>query len=148
MIQRFSAFGAGVVFGLGLWLSGLADPRKVQAFLDVTGDWDPSLLVVMGSALAVALAGYRFALGRNAPLLAPRFVLPARKDIDAPLLAGAALFGLGWGIAGYCPGPAVTSLATVTPEPLVFVAAMIAGGLAHAYAASGALARAMRPSSI
>jgi uncharacterized membrane protein YedE/YeeE len=131
-MRAVSAFAAGLAFGIGLWLSGLADRRKVLAFLDVAGAWDPSLLFVMAGAVAVALAGYRWALKRKAPLLEPRYDWPPRKEIDAPLLAGAALFGLGWGITGYCPGPALTSLATLDFVPLVFVAAMMAGGLLSA----------------
>jgi uncharacterized protein len=129
MMRQLSAFGAGLIFGFGLWLSGLADPGTVLAFLDLSGAWDPSLLFVMAAAVAVTLAGTRLALKRNKPFLAQRFVLPQRKDIDAPLVAGAAVFGLGWGIAGYCPGPSITALATLETGPFVFVAAMIAGGL-------------------
>jgi len=114
------AFGAGVLFGIGLWLSGMANPRKVLDFLDVTGSWDPSLLLVMGGAVAVTLIGFR-------PLKARINV--DRTAIDAPLVAGAALFGAGWGIAGYCPGPALTALTNLTAEVVVFVAAMVVGGI-------------------
>jgi uncharacterized membrane protein YedE/YeeE len=116
-----SAFGAGVLFGIGLWLSGMANPRKVLDFLDVTGDWDPSLLLVMGGAVAVTAAAFR-------PLL-KRQPMDFKSGIDAPLIAGAALFGIGWGIGGYCPGPALTALANLSAEVFVFVAAMIAGGV-------------------
>jgi uncharacterized membrane protein YedE/YeeE len=116
-----SAFGAGLLFGIGLWLSGMANPRKVLDFLDVTGNWDPSLLLVMGGAVAVTAAAFR-------PLL-KRQKMDFKSGIDAPLLAGAALFGIGWGIGGYCPGPALTALANLSAEVLVFVAAMIAGGV-------------------
>jgi uncharacterized membrane protein YedE/YeeE len=115
-----SAFGAGLLFGIGLWLSGMANPRKVLDFLDVTGDWDPSLLLVMGGAVAVTAAAFR-------PLL-KRQPMDFKSGIDAPLIAGAALFGVGWGIGGYCPGPALTALANLSAEVFVFVAAMIAGG--------------------
>lgn len=116
-----SAFGAGLVFGIGLWLSGMANPQKVLGFLDVAGDWDPSLLLVMGGAVAVtALAFPRFLKKAN---------LDFKKEIDIPLLAGAAIFGVGWGIGGYCPGPALTALSTLSVEVLAFVAAMIAGGI-------------------
>jgi uncharacterized membrane protein YedE/YeeE len=116
-----SAFGAGLVFGIGLWLSGMANPRKVLDFLDVTGNWDPSLLLVMGGAVAVTAAAFR-------PLL-KRQKMDFKSDVDAPLIAGAALFGIGWGIGGYCPGPALSALANLSAEVFVFVAAMIAGGV-------------------
>jgi uncharacterized membrane protein YedE/YeeE len=116
-----SAFGAGLVFGIGLWLSGMANPRKVLEFLDVAGNWDPSLLVVMGGAVAVTATAFR-------PLLKKQ-KMDFKTRIDAPLIAGAALFGVGWGIGGYCPGPALTALANLSAEVFVFVAAMIAGGV-------------------
>ena len=132
MIGHLSSFGAGLLFGIGLWVSGMALPKKVLDFLDVTGNWDPSLLLVMGGAVAVTLAAFRPALKRPKPFFGERFVVPTRKDIDLPLVAGAALFGLGWGIAGYCPGPALTALSNLTVEVFAFVAAMVAGGYAHA----------------
>jgi uncharacterized membrane protein YedE/YeeE len=125
------ALGAGFVFGTGLWVSGMANPRKVLGFLDVTGSWDPSLMLVMGGALAVALPGFRFVLKRSAPLFEAQFHLPVMKDIDLPLVAGAVIFGAGWGIAGYCPGPAITALSTLSVESTVFVAAMVGGGLLY-----------------
>ena len=115
-----SALGAGFLFGIGLWVSGMANPKKVLGFLDITGDWDASLMLVMGGAVAVTLIGFRF--------YKTKFQLPNRNDIDVPLVAGAAIFGIGWGVAGYCPGPAVTALSTLSAESAVFVAAMIAGG--------------------
>ena len=123
--------GAGFVFGTGLWVSGMANPRKVLGFLDVTGAWDPSLMLVMGGALAVVLLGYRSVLKRPEPMFARRFYIPARNDVDLRLLAGSAIFGAGWGIAGYCPGPALTALSTLSNESILFVLAMIAGGFAH-----------------
>lgn len=130
MKANLSAFGAGLLFGLGLWLSGMADPRKVLGFLDVTGNWDPSLLLVMAGAVAVTASfTLPVVLKRSAPLLGGTFELPAQSAIDAPLLLGAAIFGLGWGIGGYCPGPALTALSNLTLEAFVFVAAMAAGGL-------------------
>ena len=117
-----SAFGAGLLFGVGLWLSGMANPRKVLDFLDITGDWDPSLLLVMGGAVAVTAIFFR-------PLIKLKRI-DFREGIDAPLVIGAALFGIGWGIGGYCPGPAITALSNLTLEPPIFVAAMVAGGLA------------------
>ena len=131
MTALLSAFGAGLLFGAGLWLSGMANPQKVLGFLDITGNWDPSLLLVMAGAVAVTLAAFNSTLKRGAPSLAPRFVLPDRKAIDGPLVAGAAIFGVGWGLGGYCPGPALTAVASLTLEPVVFVVAMIAGGLVH-----------------
>ncbi|OAI50681.1 hypothetical protein AYO46_09630 [Betaproteobacteria bacterium SCGC AG-212-J23] len=117
-----SAFGAGLLFGVGLWLSGMANPRKVLDFLDITGSWDPSLLLVMGGAVLVTASTFR-------PLIRKKDLKFDKTAIDLPLVAGAAVFGIGWGIGGYCPGPAVTALSNLTVEPVVFVAAMIAGGL-------------------
>ena len=117
-----SAFGAGFLFGIGLWLSGMANPRKVLDFLDVAGNWDPSLLLVMAGAVAVTAMFFR-------PLLAKRPLSLYKTAIDAPLIIGAALFGIGWGIGGYCPGPALTALSNLSTEAFVFVAAMVAGGM-------------------
>ena len=117
----------GLVFGLGLGVSQMVDPRKVLGFLDVAGAWDPSLMLVMGGALLVAAVGFRRVLGRPAPRFGDRFHLSAARAIDAPLLGGAALFGIGWGLAGYCPGPAIASLALGNGEALWFVPAMLAG---------------------
>jgi uncharacterized membrane protein YedE/YeeE len=125
------ALVAGFVFGIGLWVSGMANPKKVLGFLDVTGDWDASLMLVMAGAVAIALVGFRLVLSRPKPVFSEKFELPTRKDIDLPLIAGSAIFGIGWGIAGYCPGPALTALATLSTESIVFVAAMIVGGLAQ-----------------
>jgi uncharacterized membrane protein YedE/YeeE len=120
-VKNLSAFGAGLLFGVGLWVSGMADPRKVLGFLDVAGDWDPSLMLVMGGALAVTVVAFKPLLKRNP--------IDFKTKVDAPLVMGAALFGIGWGIAGYCPGPALTALANLNAEILVFVAAMIGGGV-------------------
>lgn len=132
MIGYLSSFGAGLVFGVGLWVSGMAVPAKVLGFLDVTGDWDPSLLLVMAGAVGVTLAAFRAVEKRARPFFTEAFVLPTRKDIDLPLVAGSAIFGLGWGIAGYCPGPAITALSNLTVEIFAFVVAMLAGGWLHA----------------
>ncbi len=118
---------AGLLFGIGLLISGMANPAKVQNFLDLAGTWDPSLAFVMAGAVAVTLAGYRFVLQRPRPILAERFSLPQAKDIDAALVAGSALFGVGWGLSGYCPGPAITALPLLAKGTLVFVPSMIAG---------------------
>jgi uncharacterized membrane protein YedE/YeeE len=131
VIAYLSSFGAGLLFGVGLWVSGMANPKKVLDFLDVTGNWDPSLLLVMAAALAVTLPGFRPTTRRRKPFFAGGFVLPEKRGIDAPLVAGSALFGLGWGVAGYCPGPALTALSNLNLEIFAFVAAMVAGGLAH-----------------
>jgi uncharacterized membrane protein YedE/YeeE len=118
---------AGLLFGLGLVVSGMADPAKVQNFLDVFGTWDASLAFVMAGAVATTLIGYRLALRRPAPLLAPTFAVPAGNVIDRRLLVGASLFGVGWGLTGFCPGPAVVSLPLLAPGTLFFVPAMLAG---------------------
>jgi uncharacterized membrane protein YedE/YeeE len=120
----------GFVFGWGLLISGMMQPAKVLAFLDVLGAWDPSLLVVMASALAVGSAGYAFARPRP-PLYAPRNLWPDKTTIDAPLVIGATLFGIGWGLAGLCPGPAIENLTTLSPRIVVFVAAMALGMAAY-----------------
>ncbi|MEK6245712.1 MAG: DUF6691 family protein [Pseudomonadota bacterium] len=133
MSALYSALGAGFLFGIGLWVSGMANPKKVLGFLDITGDWDASLMLVMGGAVAVTLVAFRFVLRRPAPLFDKRFFIPETKSIDFPLVAGSALFGVGWGIAGYCPGPALTALSTLSSETIVFVIAMIAGGLLHKF---------------
>ena len=117
----------GLVFGLGLGVSQMVDPRKVLGFLDVAGAWDPSLMLVMGGALLVAAVGFRRVLGRPAPRFGDRFHLSAARAIDAPLLGGAALFGIGWGLAGYCPGPAIASLGFGNTEAWWFLPAMVAG---------------------
>jgi uncharacterized membrane protein YedE/YeeE len=120
---------AGLLFGLGLIVSGMADPAKVQNFLDPFGAWDPSLAFVMLGAIAVTFAGYRLAFRRGRPLLADTLSLPSKTDIDGRLLAGAGLFGIGWGLSGFCPGPAIVSLPLLATGTLVFVPAMLAGML-------------------
>ena len=118
---------AGLVFGLGLVVSGMANPAKVLNFLDLAGSWDPSLAFVMGGAVMVTFIGYRLAWRREAPLLMDRFDVPSAAAIDPRLVAGAAIFGVGWGIGGFCPGPALTSITLAAPGTLVFVPAMLAG---------------------
>lgn len=123
-----SALFAGLLFGAGLIISGMANPLKVQNFLDIFGTWDPSLAFVMGGAIAVTLPGYFWLrTKKQAPLFAENFQWPTRTDLDSKLLAGAAVFGIGWGIGGFCPGPALTALSTGTISTLVFVIAMLAG---------------------
>lgn len=118
---------AGMLFGVGLALSGMTDPDKVLNFLDVTGAWDPSLALLMGAALAVAVPGFAWLRRRGCTLDAQPLPAPPGRNIDARLLGGSALFGIGWGLAGYCPGPALANLAHGTTEAVVFVAAMLAG---------------------
>lgn len=124
-LQWIAALVAGVLFGVGLVVSGMTLPSKVAGFLDFTGAWDPTLVFVMGGAIAVHAVVYRVVRGRASPLLAERFQLPTRKDVDARLVLGAAIFGLGWGLGGLCPGPAVTSLVSGRFEVAAFVLAML-----------------------
>lgn len=121
------AFLTGVVFALGLALAGMTDPGKVIGYLDFTGRWDPSLMFTMGGAIGVHFLVARWSRTAAAPILGGGFPTPNRTDIDARLLGGSALFGLGWGVAGYCPGPAIVSLASLSTSSLVFVGAMLAG---------------------
>jgi uncharacterized protein len=118
---------AGLLFGVGLVISGMADPAKVLNFLDVAGSWDPSLAFVMGGAIAVALPGYWLVFRRSRPVLADQFRLPSKQSLDRRLVGGAAVFGVGWGLAGFCPGPAIVSLALGAPGTLIFVPAMLIG---------------------
>jgi uncharacterized protein len=121
------ALAAGLIFGIGLILSGMIDPAKVQNFLDIAGAWDPSLAFVMAGAIGVAAPGFWLVRKRAAPLADTQFhVPPTTAPIDRRLLAGAAVFGIGWGLAGFCPGPALTSLPLAAPSTALFVAAMVA----------------------
>ena len=122
-----TAFIAGLVFSAGLILSGMTNPAKVLAFLDVAGAWDPSLLFVMPGAILVAAFAFRFARTRVRPLFGSRIHVPGAGRIDAPLVLGSITFGVGWGLVGYCPGPALTALAVGGRSTLLFVAAMVAG---------------------
>ena len=124
---------AGLIFGVGLTISGMADPAKVLNFLDVAGSWDPSLAFVMVGAIAVTATGYWFTLRRPKPLLEQRFHVPAESEIDRPLIIGAATFGLGWGLVGFCPGPAIVSLGLGAPGTLAFVPSMLIGVAAAAW---------------
>ncbi|MFG5775600.1 DUF6691 family protein [Comamonas sp. J-3] len=117
----------GLIFGLGLLVSGMANPQKVLGFLDLAGPWDPSLALVMGGAIAVGVVGFAIARKRQRSLLDEPMQLPSRTDIDAPLVLGSALFGIGWGLAGYCPGPALTGITAGMPSAIIFSAAMLAG---------------------
>jgi uncharacterized membrane protein YedE/YeeE len=127
MLKMLVNLFAGTLFGLGLAVSGMVDPAKIIGFLDFAGEWDPTLGFVMGGALLVAIPAFRLILRRPHPLLADEFDLPTKKEVDSRLLAGSAIFGLGWGLAGFCPGPAVAALASGLAPVFAFVAAMIAG---------------------
>lgn len=118
---------SGLLFGTGLTISGMVNPMKILNFLDIFGPWDATLVFVMGAGLVVTLLGYQIILRRSAPLFATSFKLPNSQDIDARLLGGAALFGLGWGLSGFCPGPVVASVVFGRAESITFVIAMAAG---------------------
>ena len=130
-MTRIAPFVAGFVFAAGLGVGGMTQPSKVLAFLDLFGAWDPSLAFVMLGAIVVHAPAVRWILRRPAPLLAARFVLPIKKDVDGRLLAGAVIFGAGWGMAGYCPGPAITALGGGVGAAAIFVPAMIVGMWFH-----------------
>ena len=137
------AFAVGLLFGVGLIVGGMTQPTKVIGFLNITGDWDPSLAFVMGGAIAVFLPLFRVIRRRSAPLCNTSFGIPSRTDVDAPLLVGSALFGIGWGLGGLCPGPAITTAGALTKSSLSFTAAMLAGfALERAYKALAARAQA------
>ncbi|AZO24230.1 YeeE/YedE family protein [Mesorhizobium sp. M1E.F.Ca.ET.045.02.1.1] len=128
MGKLVSAFVIGELFGLGIAVSGMINPAKVLNFFDIAGTWDPSLIFVMGGGLAVAFGGYRLIFARRKrPVFETAFALPSKKDIDGQLVSGAALFGIGWGIAGFCPGGAIPALGLGRAATLIFVVAMIAG---------------------
>lgn len=136
MKQVLAALAAGLLFGLGLAVSQMVNPAKVLGFLDLAGAWDPSLAFVLAGAVGTAAIGFRLAQRAGRPLLAPEFRLPAAAPIDRPLLLGAAIFGLGWGLVGFCPGPAVAALGLDGLPVLLFVLAMLAGMLLHRMQAS------------
>ena len=123
----FTSLLAGLVFGIGLMVSGMANPAKVLGFLDLFGRWDPSLALVMGGAVAVSAVAFAIARRRSASLLGAALKLPTARQIDRRLVMGSVLFGIGWGIAGFCPGPALVALGMGEAKALVFVAAMLAG---------------------
>ena len=126
-MNKFIALLSGLLFGFGLAISGMIDPARVQGFLDLAGQWDPTLAFVMGGGLLVNIPAYWLTRKRAQPVFESRFYLPTRKDIDAPLLIGAASFGIGWGLGGFCPGPALASLSSGAPQVLLFCAAMLIG---------------------
>lgn len=125
--NRISEFVVGLVFGLGLILAGMTDPGKVIGFLDLAGAWDPSLAFVMGGAIAVAVAAFALARKRTQNFLGGAMHLPSRSDVDQRLIVGSLVFGAGWGLAGFCPGPAIVSFAAGQPKALLFVLAMLVG---------------------
>ncbi len=127
MAAILSSLAVGALFGAGLAISRMMYPEKVIGFLDVAGNWDPTLIMVMIGALAAAAPGFALARRRGAPAFGGAFQIPTRRDIDAPLVAGAAVFGVGWGLAGFCPGPAIAALSTGAAPAFVFAAAMLAG---------------------
>ncbi len=131
MARLAVAFLIGIVFGTGIMIAGMADPAKVLNFLDFgaipAGTWDPSLAFVMGAALLVTAIGYRLVWPAGHPVFAPKFQVPTRRDLDLPLIGGSAVFGIGWGIAGFCPGAAIPALGTGRSEAILFVVALVAG---------------------
>jgi uncharacterized protein len=130
-VSALAAFGAGLVFGIGLILSGMSDPSKVIGFLDVAGAWDPSLAFVMAGAILVGFFAFGLARQRTQAFLGGAMHLPQRRDIDLRLVGGSVLFGIGWGLAGFCPGPALVSFGAGYDKAAVFVIAMLAGMAAH-----------------
>lgn len=126
-VQVLAAFVSGLVFAVGLALGGMTDPNKVVSFLDVAGRWDPSLAFVMGGAILLYAPVYRYVTKRTRPLLHHTFHLPTRRDVDTRLIAGGIVFGIGWGLGGFCPGPAIVSIASLRLDVLTFAASMFAG---------------------
>ena len=127
LLRNLAALASGVLFGLGLSLAQMTNPDKVLNFLDIAGPWDPSLLLVLGGAVLLTAFGYARVFRRGAPLWDSVFHLPLAESIDPPLVIGSALFGMGWGLAGYCPGPAIASIGLGNPEALWVVPAIVAG---------------------
>jgi uncharacterized membrane protein YedE/YeeE len=128
-MRNILTFLIGILFGTGISMSGMANPAKVINFFDIAGTWDPSLGFVMGGAVVVAFIGYRLVLRRPTPVFEPSFDIPQNRRLDARLLTGASIFGVGWGIAGFCPGGALPALGTLNADVVIFVAALIAGML-------------------
>ena len=127
MKSTLSALTAGLIFGVGLIVSEMANPKRVQGFLDISGYWDPTLAFVMGGALLVTGVGYKILFSRKKPLFEASFSVPTNRVIDAKLVIGAVLFGVGWGLSGLCPGPAIVSASTLNQEILVFLVALVVG---------------------
>ena len=129
MVKLIVAYAIGLIFGIGIMISGMANPAKVLNFFDIAGTWDPSLAFVMGGAVLVAAVGYFFVLKRPMPVMDAKFHLPVVREVNLPLVAGSATFGVGWGIAGFCPGGAIPAIGTGRSEVLLFMAALMAGML-------------------
>jgi uncharacterized membrane protein YedE/YeeE len=129
--KNASALAAGLLFGLGLAISQMVNPKKILDFLDVTGNWDPSLALVMAGAVGVTMLAFRFVVKRKQPIFDSEFHLPRLTKVDRRLLVGSGVFGLGWGIGGYCPGPGIAALSAGSVEALVFVAGMAIGSLLY-----------------
>lgn len=129
-MKNMIAFVVGVIFAIGLGISGMLNPGKVKAFLDISGGkWDPSLMFVMVGAIGLNIVSFRFILKRECSLLGEKFAVPGNKNVDGKLILGAILFGVGWGMAGICPGPAIANLASGKTSVLIFFASMVAGAL-------------------
>ena len=126
-VKTAAGYLAGLLFGLGLAISGMTDPARVLGFLDIAGAWDPTLIFVLGAAVGTTFVGYRLVFARGTPLFSTQFQLPTKHELDAKLLGGAALFGVGWGLSGYCPGPAIASIGGLTLPLLALLAAMVVG---------------------
>lgn len=126
-VKTAAGYVAGLLFGLGLAISGMTDPARVLGFLDIAGAWDPTLMFVLGGAVVTTFIGFRLVFARGKPLFAGGFQLPSKQELDAKLLGGAALFGIGWGLSGYCPGPAIASIGGLTVPLLAMLVAMVAG---------------------
>lgn len=126
-MRLITTYLIGLIFGVGISISGMANPAKVLNFFDFAGTWDPSLVLVMGGAVVVAFVGYRYVLAKPAPMFAGNFALPTRRDLDLPLVGGSAVFGIGWGIAGFCPGGAIPAVGTLRSEVIIFMIALLAG---------------------
>ena len=126
-VKTAAGYIAGLLFGLGLAIFGMTDPARVLGFLDIAGAWDPTLMFVLGAAVGTTFVGYRLVFARGTPLFSAKFQLPTKQELDAKLLGGAALFGVGWGLSGYCPGPAIASMGGLTLPLLALLAAMVLG---------------------
>lgn len=131
LMVNLVALLSGLLFGVGLSLSEMVNPNRILGFLDFFGNWDPTLLFVMAGAVPVSALSYLLVRGKEKPAFAESFKISARREIDRKLIIGSAIFGVGWGIAGYCPGPVVTMLSLQLREPLIFIVAMLAGSLAY-----------------
>ncbi|MGM0615564.1 MAG: DUF6691 family protein [Pseudomonadota bacterium] len=129
-MKMVMGYVAGLLFGLGLAISGMTDPARVLGFLDIAGAWDPTLMFVLGGAVVTSFVGYRLVFKQSAPLFGERFQLPTRQDLDSKLLGGAALFGIGWGLSGYCPGPAIASIGGISLPLAAMLVTMVVGWFA------------------